>query len=145
LLLRYHEADPRSTSILHADLFRSRLGQIQDASADVWSAIVDLDLDGLAVLQIGHHRFGAERQILVCGGQLILVEPLATGRFPAVETRTVPRRDALLNVDRLRPLGLSGFIRCQHRRQGKRHDDTCPLEPLKHRFDLPQCRHTLSR
>src|SRR5512132_691519 len=74
---------------------------------------------------------------LVPSGSLRRSVRVAAGRRPAVEARTVPGREALLDVNRLRPLRLSGFVRRQDRCQRKREGDTRPFEPLKHRFDLP--------
>src|SRR5512134_2467639 len=61
------EAYQRRAGVLHAQPFCGCLRQIYDAAADIRAAVVDLDLDSLAIVEIDHRRLGAERQLSMRG------------------------------------------------------------------------------
>ncbi len=62
----------------------------------VRSPVVDLDLDRLAVLEVGHLDAGPEGQPPVGGGERVLVKAFAARGFFAVEPGSVPGRLAHL-------------------------------------------------
>src|SRR5512147_3211404 len=57
------DTDRGGAVVQHVEFLRRRLRKVDFPTADVGAAIVDLDFDLLAVLQIGYRCFGAERQL----------------------------------------------------------------------------------
>ena len=70
------------------------LRQIDHPALDVGAAVVDLDHDRAAVLEIGHLDLAAQRQLAVGCGEIVLVEALAAGGPLAVEAGAIPGRGA---------------------------------------------------
>src|SRR5579883_1202636 len=108
----------RHALFLHVELPRGAFGEIDDPTIDIGPAVIDLDVDRLAVLLIRHRRSRAERQIRRGGRELVLVEGLAIGGLFPLKLAAVVRRLTLLLDERLlvlrrRFLAARGK-RCEH-------------------------------
>src|SRR5262249_22534743 len=69
---------PGNALALHADHAGRRLGQVDDTAGHIRPAVVDADVDRLAVAEMRDAHLGSERQRLVGCGHGVRVEP-ATG------------------------------------------------------------------
>lgn len=78
----------------HAEFSRSAAGEVDDATLDEWTPVVDLEHHTTACLRLGHPYLGAKRQRLVRGTELVLVVDLAAGGLIAVQAVMVVGGDA---------------------------------------------------
>src|SRR5258706_14892363 len=85
--LHSHRGD---AAVNDADCRRGGVGEIDNAPLGVRTAVVDFNLDGFAVLDVGHLGFGAQEQSFMRGSHLGFIEDFAGGGFFATETRAVP-------------------------------------------------------
>ena len=79
VLLGTNYANRRNASAQHVELLGGFVGEVDDAVAGERAAVVDAHDDAFIVIQIGHSHQRAEGQGAMGGGQLVLVEALATG------------------------------------------------------------------
>ena len=96
----------------HAQPVGGGVGQVDDASAHEWTAIIDLNHDVATVFQIGHPHVGWNRQALVGGGQVEHIVKWAAGGLAAVKIPAIPRGGALLAIARagfLDPIAPAGY------------------------------------
>src|SRR5215470_17862915 len=73
----------RHARAFHVERIGSARREIENASASVWTPVVDFDDDGVAVAEVRHLRVRRERQRAMRRGGSHRVEDLATGRLPA--------------------------------------------------------------
>lgn len=90
--------DGRDARLNHADSLGGSAGQIYDAAAGERSAVIDAHDDATAICGVGDAYFGAEGECAMCGGQGVLVEPLAIGSKPAMKTRAIPGGYAVAGI-----------------------------------------------
>lgn len=79
------------TVFFHSKLFRGSAREVDHAIVCIGSAIIDSDLDLLAVLQVGYLGLGAHRQTRMGGGHCILIKGFAIGGLATLKARSVPR------------------------------------------------------
>lgn len=80
------------------NLAKGGQGQIDNPSFDKGSSIIDLYDDGFTVSNIRDFNFGAKWQFFMGSCFPVLVETLATGRFPRLEFGCVKRSLAGLHI-----------------------------------------------
>src|SRR5262249_10826093 len=112
--LHLHFGEP---GLHHADLLCGRIREIDDA-APAREAIVDADLDRLAVRDVGDLELGPEGMVIACRGELVHVEGLAARGLAALEFLTVVGRFACGRIGRRR----GGGGGCSRLREQRRRD-----------------------
>src|SRR6516165_1166788 len=90
LRAEYHDTYRDRSRPQHPDGASRGVGQIDHATLDVRTAIVDVHLDAAAVRLVGHDDPAAERQRAMRGGEVVLIESLAAGGALTVEPGAVP-------------------------------------------------------
>ena len=60
--------DSGNAFIDHVELFGRAEGEVEDATFDKGTAVIDFDDDGFAVCHVGDADYCAEGQFAVCGG-----------------------------------------------------------------------------
>ena len=108
----YFDANRNRAGSNHTQSVGCGIGEVDDPLLDEGTAVVDRDLYGSPVDEIGHHDPRAERQSLMRGGKLMLIVKGAAGRGPAMESGPVPRSDP-------------GLARSAHARWRSRQFDLC--------------------
>src|SRR5438552_2542885 len=93
----HFQADTDDAGSQHVDLAARGLRQVDDASVDERTAIVDADVDAFSVGEVGHLDPGLKRKRAMRGGELLHVEDLARGGSSSVVGNAVPARDAGLD------------------------------------------------
>jgi hypothetical protein len=73
-LPKHLSANFNHTTIYNAKAARSTERKVEDAAANIWSAISDADHDRLIARKIGDANFGAEREAAMGGCQPVTVE-----------------------------------------------------------------------
>jgi hypothetical protein len=91
------DANSRDTGLDDSQFTRRGRAKINDAASDKWTAIGDAHVDASVVSKVGDAGYGAKRETSMGGRQLLRIESLAAGGFPAFEAFAVPRRHARLN------------------------------------------------
>lgn len=90
----YAKFDFAHTPVDQIDLPGSRLGEVDDAALNERTPVVDANVDAAAVVEVLDPDDRTEGEGAVGGSEMVLVEPFAGRGLFAVESRTVPRRDA---------------------------------------------------
>ncbi|MNH16452.1 hypothetical protein D3C79_760960 [compost metagenome] len=85
----------RGAALGIAELFRRRVGQVDDAVGVERATVVDAQDHAATVGQVGHPHIGRQRQGLVRRAHAVQVIELAVGGVLPVELGAVPRRGAL--------------------------------------------------
>src|SRR5690606_18194329 len=88
----------RRARLVHPELERGDVTQVDDAAFVERSAVVDAHDDAAPVAQVAHAGVAGQRQRLVGGAVGTHVVGLHAGRRPAMELGTVPGGDAALPV-----------------------------------------------
>ena len=117
--LEDHVADAR---LDQPDLLRGRVREIDDAPADVRSAVVHAHAHGLRGLGIGDVEDGAERQRAMRGGEQRRIEDLAVRGRASGELLAVPAGHALQRL--ARPRLAAAATSSRSRTPARRHRQT---------------------
>jgi hypothetical protein len=89
-LLQKLELDRRRSRANHTDFPGRSIREIEHALPHKWPTVGDGHDDGTTIAEIGHPQAGSERQSAMGCGQLIHIEPSATGREATMMWLPIP-------------------------------------------------------